>query len=58
VNLGIHKSHDLFKSQNTLSVEVNKDVCESFGCFKEAIEDQLYVQSKSVFDHFEEHTIF
>jgi hypothetical protein len=23
-------------SQNTISAEVNKDVCEAFGCFKEA----------------------
>ena len=37
VNLEAHKkSHDLFKSQNTLSTEVNKYVCEPFGCFKEA----------------------
>jgi hypothetical protein len=31
VNQGTHKkSHDLYMSQNTISVEVNKDVCEIF----------------------------
>jgi hypothetical protein len=36
VNLGTQQSHDLDMSQDTISAEVNKDVCEPFGCFKEA----------------------
>jgi hypothetical protein len=36
-NLETHKkSHDLYMSQNILSYEVNKDVCEAAGCFVEA----------------------
>jgi hypothetical protein len=36
-NLGTQKkSHDLYMSQNTISPEVNKGVCEAAGCFVEA----------------------
>jgi hypothetical protein len=35
-NLGTHRSHDLYMSQNTISSEVNKGVCETAGCFVEA----------------------
>ena len=36
-NLETQKSHDLYMSQNTISYEVNKDVCEAFfECFAEA----------------------
>jgi hypothetical protein len=45
VNLGTQQSHDLYMSQNTISAEVNKDVCEPFGCFKEATGKIKYVYS-------------
>jgi hypothetical protein len=35
-NLETHRSHDLYMSQNTISSEVNKGICEAFGCFAEA----------------------
>jgi hypothetical protein len=31
-----HGSHDLYMSQNAISSEVNKAICEAVGCFAEA----------------------